>query len=202
MAKFLFLSLFFLVGCGPGDTENSLFGSKTNIDSEFVPYVNRFVEYTRENGLNVSTKGLILERKVLDRQTLGVCYLGQKTVYINSLYWGRHMTVYPYSKEQLIFHELAHCLLKRGHKENSMPSSVGDIPSSIMYPTFFSSHFYLANYSYYVLELFNPNIDPLTHAATAGNDGFDWNHYTTKIHHKFNEDTEEFDISHFSCGNH
>jgi hypothetical protein len=54
-------------------------------------------------------------------------------------------------REQIIFHELGHCILSRSHTSNK---DSGEEPLSIMYPTIFDDYHYTLNHSYYIHELF------------------------------------------------
>ena len=66
---------------------------------------------------------------------------------IDENYWNAYSY---YGKEQLIFHELGHCVLHRPHSEEV----AGTIPASIMYPIAFGDRpEYKENLEYYYKEL-------------------------------------------------
>lgn len=57
-------------------------------------------------------------------------------------------------QENLLYHELGHCLLVRSHNPNSIEMNGVSIPVSIMTPDLINSLVYTQNRSYYVSELF------------------------------------------------
>jgi hypothetical protein len=70
------------------------------------------------------------------------------------------------SREQLIFHELCHCLLGRGHKDDLLQNgnfaSIMKSTGEVLYGPMLTSH----KRAYYLDELFNPNAE---HPAWAQN---------------------------------
>lgn len=72
-----------------------------------------------------------------------------KVVRVNSVMWDSLTTT---DQELVIFHELGHCILHRGHDE-SLHSS-GFRPNSVMNPTLLGELYYKLYYSEYMHELF------------------------------------------------
>ena len=95
----------------------------------------------------------------LKNNYVGVCisYIdGRKEIEIDSAFWNEAEDLI---KEELIFHELGHCILNRGH-DNTMVEAVGypyKIPNSIMNRYVFGhSRFYRQFHDHYIEELLNP----------------------------------------------
>lgn len=59
-----------------------------------------------------------------------------------------------FQREQLVFHELGHCVLNRGHKDSKVITTLGEIPSSIMYDHVIEPEIYVRHRNEYILELF------------------------------------------------
>lgn len=82
----------------------------------------------------------------------GYCKIGPKSTPIVVI----RRTVYDsytyYEREQLVFHELAHCLLKLEH--NTTLDGNGQ-PNSIMWPTYINTAYYEAHRANYLRQLFN-----------------------------------------------
>lgn len=111
-----------LVGC-------SNFKVKNIIESDLQPYVTKF-----DNLLNTKTNSSIIFT-TLENPVVGRCYnYGTNSEYniihIDINYWNSSLED---SKEQLIFHELGHCVLGLGHDDTYIYDNVyGYIPSSLM----------------------------------------------------------------------
>jgi hypothetical protein len=84
--------------------------------------------------------------------TLGVCRYGGDMIVpeirINRQFWKVASMI---SREQLMFHEMGHCVLGRPHNASEY---LGYYPLSIMNPYFFGDNLYTVNYNSYVNELF------------------------------------------------
>lgn len=67
-----------------------------------------------------------------------------------------------FQKEEVIYHELGHCALERGHDDTMIKSTLGPIeiefPKSIMYPYILNDFDYKFLKKYYMVELFLPYI--------------------------------------------
>lgn len=98
-----------------------------------------------------------METVIVEKLTKREEYKTPKIV-LNATYWN-NPEFHAQFKEELVFHELGHCILKRGH--DSRLSELG-IQLSIMYPyhlglTVGRVDFYSRNYEYYMNELFSTN---------------------------------------------
>lgn len=88
-----------------------------------------------------------------DSSVIGMCYgfLGPyflKSIDLDKEYWDNASF---YQKEELLFHELGHCILNRMHDDRMIPSGFPH-PYSIMYPYTFYQYQY--HRDYYIEELF------------------------------------------------
>lgn len=126
--SFLFLSL---IGCGKDVKSGS-------IEAPFTDYVASF-----EAAFNVSHgKTSVAMTDSLDRPELtGMCVGNDevRTVLILRAYWEKASNL---QKEQLIFHELGHCVLNLPHDASRNENGV---PKSIMYPAMISEGEYFHN---------------------------------------------------------
>lgn len=126
------------------------------IQSEFKPYVYKFEKLS-----NVSVTVNIKFGGDLGSKA-GMCYAfnpnsSDNLISINNKYWDK---IGDLGKEQLIFHELGHCVLGLGH--NNKIGKVGNwlsVPVSIMYSVHFGDEqFYKDNLGYYYSELLGKSV--------------------------------------------
>lgn len=122
----------------------SLFNN--NIDTEFEPYVSEFEWFY---GKKVKSGISFAD---LDDDSVGMCYYVTGNIEIDRDYWE---TQDEFGKEELIFHELGHCVLNKGHNEHKM----GECPASIMYPNLVPGC-YKQHREYYLAELFDKLYPP------------------------------------------
>lgn len=112
------------------------------VDPILQPYVEQF-----EKIGNFKIKNLIVKFAVLKEEVLGQCTYGRlPKVEINMLRVNDKSN--PAYVESIMFHELGHCILLRGHSEST---------DSIMYPTLMHTYYYIENYKNYISELFHIN---------------------------------------------
>lgn len=146
--------LLFVNACGP--ITHSV--KKHQIDQEFTIFVENF-EHEIEKKVDIDIKF-----NTLKRPTVGVCFKYSDSNYnyveIDSEFWYKSSFA---QKEQIIFHELGHCILNRQHNDillnyNQSNFGVLQIPKSIMYPNVFEQPYELFR-SYYVSELKNSKIN-------------------------------------------
>lgn len=127
--------------------------SEVNLGS-FAPYAERFQKTAAEQGVHVEIDNLVIQFGELSnpRQN-GLCELTAyqtPTITIRQEIWDQMEDV---DREELIFHEMGHCVLGREH--TSVQTSDG-IPESIMNPYRISNSIYETNREYYISELFHP----------------------------------------------
>lgn len=129
-----------LLGCGP---QNS------RIEQSFQDYVNRFV-----SAIGVRPD---FPMQFTDSVSyVGVCITystGNREVLIDKTFWDKASDS---GREQLIFHELGHCVLGRGHQKTTKWNweFFTNVPISIMYPYVFGGRPYYDRYKdEYIKEL-------------------------------------------------
>ena len=138
----------------PNDTTYPLIFS-TSIPAEVLPYISLFVFYGNMLGRNLDYSNLIISLE----NNVGGAYVGQcssingnqnKLIKINNEMWQGLNNTY---REQLIFHEAAHCVLGRPHKGNNFLD-----PESILNPSLFPDYVYIQRYNEFIYELFESPI--------------------------------------------
>lgn len=146
--KILPLLLLLNSGCGSG-----LAQKKHVIDPEFLQLVDLF-ELEQEVIVDID-----IEFKKIDYPTVGLCFysvgLDNKkhglNIQIDPDFWNKSSNE---QREELLFHELGHCILGRDHIETMLKYNT---PKSVMYPYVFESA-YKKHREYYVNELKNPKV--------------------------------------------
>lgn len=100
---------------------------------------------------NISTKTPILFKK-LDKKYAAICkkYDSKKLniIHINEKVWN---TLTKYQKKLVLVHEIGHCDKDLNHIKNLLPDGC---PSSIMFPSIFSSNCFKKYEKKYVKEVF------------------------------------------------
>lgn len=119
----------------------------STVDMRTAKYVAKIAHLTHKQ-----FRGSIIFYKDERASALGFCTFYKKsssrrTIYINEPKWDRLSEV---GKEQLVLHELGHCLLGREHVETIMPNGC---PLSIMFPNHIADVCYVSYYKYYIKEL-------------------------------------------------
>lgn len=137
MNRILKVPLYFtIVACSPIP--------KYPVPEPLQAFVEKFQEY-------VGYKFDDIEYSFYDSKTtqIGFCSIigNYKSVSIDNYYWN---TSSDLGKEQLVFHELGHCVLKRQHNKEF----IANHPVSIMYPLILSDRLYSKYYDSYIEELF------------------------------------------------
>lgn len=125
------------------------------IDPNLNPIVEMFMYEARSRGrivdltyLSVTLENIRIHKRDL---TIGYCVkdlIGGMTIKIHTPTW---IAMNDYEREQLIFHELAHCLIGREHCSKIDNNG----PISIMYPQGLDGQYYKTYREELVDELFN-----------------------------------------------
>lgn len=167
----LIISLLFIVGCGERNSDPDPPVSKAyDIPAEFQFLTDEFYGfYTTEVGGELPRNLVIKKVATLSAgtaQTIGICYFSQggrgyPIIEVKSSYWD---TANLDAQRALLYHELGHCMLLRGHENTTAysPTINGQVPVSIMYPYIITSistavrNFYLFYFGNYLVELFDP----------------------------------------------
>jgi len=148
------------------------------INPIFKPYIQEFVYASMGKVKQKDLKGLTMgfHKYPKNSNTVGTCHpMGYFTeIDINKKWWDNHES--STERQELIFHELGHCILKRGHTEEPINSSgffawwerlffklgifkkknrlPDGCPSSYMHPYTLSPDCIMKHYLYYLDELF------------------------------------------------
>lgn len=140
--KKLIYFLLTLSACGP-NPESSKF-----VEEEIKEHVELFSK------LNNNKTNIEIKYSKLPDNVIGLCYIytdGSSNIEIDE----KAYKSYSYSgKQELIFHELGHCILNRSHLETRYTWEGVSIPTSIMYPFAFGEFWYYnENITHYHDEL-------------------------------------------------
>ncbi len=136
----IILSLLLLVSsCAPADPGNNYTASP-----EIEPYLLSFQDDARTHGVLITFHGIDVKFGNLPAPTVGICYPGQLRVVVDERVWD---TYDSYRREVVIYHELGHCLLGKGHVDPSTPA--------IMNPMLMLSSYYAAHRIELLNEFFN-----------------------------------------------
>jgi hypothetical protein len=148
-------SVTFAMGCAPKEKEHvELF----QVDDTFLPYVQNFETVSSEEGREVRITDLILSFGPTNNITeTGVCEIATNEtprVTINQGIWNG---LNNNDRQEVIFHELGHCVLRRRHQEGEIRNfnNTAWVPASIMYPYRIPGAIYIANVDHYHGELFS-----------------------------------------------
>lgn len=119
MKYWVTISILFLItiGCSE-DTEVS---TESFIDADLTEYFELFENEASNRGflIDISALGVAGYIQRLDDDIAGQCATytdGSREIRINGDYWTRASLT---EKEMLVFHELGHCVLGRGHDDDS-----------------------------------------------------------------------------------
>jgi hypothetical protein len=163
----IFLFLIILTGCSKHDVVRT-------INSEFQPYIQRFILEAKARNIVIDDSNLIAQ--FTDQITIdGNNFCGQSLkgtiphikIIQSDACWNRKSDM---NKEILVFHELGHALLNRGHENGTLPDGAN---KSIMHEAYLD--YLYTKYQpdevrkYYLDELFAPQAtSPPTWASAKG----------------------------------
>ena len=127
-------------------------------DEQFTIYLNKFITEanSRNYKIDITKFDVRINFSDLKLEYEGKCKLGKiKQITINESLWQKLDTL---QRELLIFHELGHCVLGRGHKNETFPTGECKSIMDGKEEDFECSNNYYCPYwkSYYLDELFNP----------------------------------------------
>ncbi len=101
--------------------------TKYNVDEKLDPYLQLFLEEGAKRGINIDVEknGLIMEFTQLPDLTIGLCtYQDPLLVQIDRDYWSETTDYEDQEnlRQNVVFHELGHGLLNRGHDNSYLPN--------------------------------------------------------------------------------
>ncbi len=143
------VSLISLMACSNGHTR------QVTIAAAAVPYVLRFERDANLQGRPVLIDDLIVRFEDLGSGKAGACAKGDDvtpTITLSSYYWPMFDEG---MREELVYHELGHCILNRPHLTATTIDNGEVIYKSIMNNNLFAGITYEIHRSYYVHELFH-----------------------------------------------
>ncbi len=98
-------------------------------NTEFHPFIERFAQYAQEYGRQTDAQSIPIRLGTTSAENVaGTCWQrsdGVKRITINREWWSANTNID--TREAVIFHELGHCSLNRGHdnfKENGIQQSL------------------------------------------------------------------------------
>lgn len=144
MKKYLSFLFLVCIGC---------FHKKiVSIEPRYQSYVDNFVSDAQKTGRTIEINDLIIKSvPQISDEIIGQCQRGINVtprIVINYGHWKNFSNV---EREELLYHELGHCILNRWHKNDT--DSLG-IPISIMYPYILPEMVYLKYREFFIMELF------------------------------------------------
>ena len=122
---------------------------------DFAPYVAKFEALsTQYSPSAIQVTNLIIQYGDLQSaQERAICTIdgnNTPTITVRQDTW---QTMSEPEREELIFHEMGHCVLRRGHIATITAQG---LPASMMNPYLISGPIYASYQAYYLNELFNP----------------------------------------------
>lgn len=134
--------LLILSGCGPNPLEVKF------VEEDIKEHVRVFSQlYNNEVNIEIRYAKLSLN-------VVGLCYSYSDGVNRIEIDKEEYESYSYYGKQQLIFHELGHCVLNRDHVSTKFNWRGVEIPTSVMYPFAFGNFvYYNMNMTHYHDEL-------------------------------------------------
>lgn len=122
---------FFIAGCMKHQTETTVY----KVPAELSPLVDNFISEAARRGYTIQKNNLIIEYNIgSDGELCGSCNstaLDPGVQKIITIYNVNPCWFNDQQLETLVFHELGHCILGRGHTTDTLPNGN---PKSIMVP--------------------------------------------------------------------
>lgn len=144
---------FLLSACGSSQSGSSQTHTPVvNIESQFQPVVDAFTAQAAAEGAPVTISDLIIQsvQDLTSDEEMGVCLQESGSTPVIQISQPMWDSLDADSQQELLFHELGHCVLNRVH-ETMLNNGV---PISVMSPVFLGSGLYDANKTQYMHELF------------------------------------------------
>lgn len=140
--KLLILSSLMSLGC------SNQFSPKVYQNPELIPLVNVVLNEGIKRGKFYLTQDISINYSDLSGTTVGVCIrtVDSKTILIDKKFWIYNIN----TREQVIAHELGHCMLNLRHND----SYTRNYPASLMNSYIFNSVIFISNRDYYYNQFF------------------------------------------------
>lgn len=143
-----------LTACAPKEKAHEIF---LQVDAPFIQFVNAFEQTAAAQGSSMNISDLIVSFGSTPTMTeTGVCEWAENEtprITLNERIWAN---LAPEDRQEVMFHELGHCILRRIHQTSEIMAYGGAvrIPESVMYPYRIQGSVYMDNQSQYDAELF------------------------------------------------
>lgn len=181
MKKVLFLILLFTQVACSNNTKIRVKKEYTSVEPVLQSYVEEFIRASNGKITKKHFDGFTMGFKDYgaNSNVVGTCHYSVNEVDISEVWWNRSST--HYEKTALIFHELGHCILKRGHTNKPTYSGfvpwlerigfklgifkeLNDLsdgcPASLMNTSVVGDRCTVKHFNYYLQELFNNSDKP------------------------------------------
>lgn len=152
----IILASILLVSCGMPDKKASYNYRFASSDPTFNQYKQDFeADYLFVTGKTISTQHIRINLAPSIKENpafAGICYASgnHREIVIKASYWN---FVSDESKKALVYHELGHCALGRGHDDQKLENQ----PLSIMNTYIIDGSYLKYYYEEYITELFTSN---------------------------------------------
>ena len=128
--------------------------AKPSGDQALIEIAERFVSDAARYGVTVDINDYTLKfvealRPMPGKNIIGECFNYKNEVHIKKRWFDRASEA---DREALLYHELGHCVLRRGHKEGA--AGPGGSPTSVMQALLISGVVWEKNREWYLQELF------------------------------------------------
>jgi Zn-dependent protease with chaperone function len=144
------------LGCAPRMQHEAFY----QVDEPFVQFIHAFEQASALQGQPIRIDDLIVSfGSTPTMNETGICEWAEyqtPRVTLNERIW-KNLT--DDDREEVIFHELGHCLLRRVHHTGEVHGYAGDvrIPESVMFPYRIDGQVYRDHLDHYHAELFDLN---------------------------------------------
>lgn len=121
----LFLLLLIISGCQKDDDPIEVQTTEITVEEELQSFFDAFISEGAKRGVVVDlteVQGFI--REIDEDNVAGQCSYSSahpNRVVIDESYWNRTNF---FGREMVVFHELGHCALARGHRDDSTPNGI------------------------------------------------------------------------------
>lgn len=195
--RYVIILAILFVGCKQNATEGVSVTPTTPVNNaptvalstDFAPYVVTFKQKAVARNVTVdeTTLSISYDPSLTGTNILGVCTRGGgrlPSITVNPTFWQAWATSSRSSEmEQLLYHEMGHCLLNRNHNDATVTTADNhsQIPISIMNSYHLSPSLYEINYAYYINELYNSTIAGTVAVYISGTSAFPTNTYASTL---------------------
>ena len=116
----IMLPMLFASACGSHNAQSQSHTPTVSIEAQFQPVVDSFIAEAQNQGASVTVTDLVIQSVPnLTGETMGLCQTDptgatSPTIFISQASWDM---LDSESQQELLFHELGHCVLNRVHND-------------------------------------------------------------------------------------